>query len=142
MVQSANLSVAYGVYLVSCDSSSAILWKTEREREPHTHSPHTNPVLSEQVEVRQPKYNRLIRTIVQLGKVPCQGLVLRAAVLGSMVKPPCLLGLSAPGSRSSACRFELCEVRERCQGNVVGCSEGRMLLVSFSLLATNVEFRD
>lgn len=60
----------------------------------------------------------------------------------SMVKPPCLLGLSAPGSRSSACRFELCEVRERCQGNVVGCSEGRMLLVSFSLLATNVEFRD
>ncbi len=62
--QSANLCTAYGFYLLSCDPHSAILWTTKRERERaqrEPHNSHTNLVLSEQAEVRQPKFNTLAK---------------------------------------------------------------------------------
>lgn len=46
-------------YLVSCDLRSAILWKRRERAQREPHSSHTNLVLSEQAEVRQPKFNTL-----------------------------------------------------------------------------------
>lgn len=81
------------------------------QREPH--SSYTNLVLSEQAEVRQPKFDTLARKkSFALGSHHVRGANCEdLGRLGLLVLPPCLLGLAAPGPSASVCVSGPREVR-------------------------------
>lgn len=84
----------------------------ERERaQRESHSSYTNPVLSEQAEVRQAKFDTLARKKpFALGSHHVRGANCEdLGRLGLLVLPPCLLGLAAPGPSASVC---VCGPRE------------------------------